>query len=405
MKLGLISCALFVLAACGTSGDSPAPVAESDAPPPGASSSTSNDAPPATTAPAPTPAPAADPTLHIKFLGVQGFLVEYGNDAVLSAPLYTRPSMIEVTAGFVESDANGVDAHLTKSDLKNVRAVIAGHAHYDHLLDAPVVLDRASGATLYSNISARNILAAFAPDRAAKCAGASAPPFTIARSRVVAMDDPAASVVDYTNCPTKKPEGAPTDGKWVSVPNSNVRVLAVCSEHPAQIGPYHYGEGDVTEEKCTAPDRMDDWKEGLTLAFLVDFLDPTTKQPVFRFFYQDAPSNGAIGHVPASFLAAKRVDAALLCIGSSNNVANEPAGDIDAIGARYVIGGHWEDFFRSADDPPQPITFLDVGGWAKTARDAVAKTAPEPKDLMRNGQNSMTRALAADPNDTFEIAR
>ncbi len=85
---------------------------------------------------------------------------------------------------------------LPASALANVRAVIARHAHYDHLLDVPAVMSLAPNAKLYSNVSARNLLAAFAPDRAPKCRGTPAAANPIARTRVVAVDDPAASTVD-----------------------------------------------------------------------------------------------------------------------------------------------------------------------------------------------------------------
>src|SRR5207244_4128650 len=100
-------------------------------------------------------------------------------------------------------------------------------------------------------------LDAYAPDRPATCSSTAPQTFTIDRARVVALDDPAASVVDYTNCPDKRPAGAPLAGSWVRVPGSHVRVYAVCSEHPDQIGPIHFAPGDVDTDQCTPPTRAD----------------------------------------------------------------------------------------------------------------------------------------------------
>lgn len=412
MKVGLIALSTLVVAfhvgACGGSGDagtapatgSPSGDAASSTSPttePGASSSPSSTAG--------TTPPPAEPTLQVKFLGVGGFMLEYGGDAVLTAPLYTRPTMFEVTTGFVDADPNAVDTHLPAASLANLRAVLAGHAHYDHLLDVPIVLDRAPAATLYANRSARNLLASFAPDRAAKCTGKSAPAIKIARSRVVALDDAANSVVDYRACPQLKPEGAPLEGKWVSVPSSHVRVLAICSTHPDQVGPYHYGEGHVDEEQCSPPQRMEAWKEGNTLSYLVDFLDPKTNEPTYRVYYQDAPTDVPTGLPPAAVLAGKRVDLALLCVGSSNSTQDAPAPTVNALTPRYVVGGHWEDFFKGADETPSPIAFLDVPEWAKRARTALSLGAAEPKELVRNGKSTTTRAIVADPKDVLEIPR
>ncbi|MEA2752361.1 MAG: hypothetical protein QOI41_6504, partial [Myxococcales bacterium] len=371
----------LALAACGSDA-APAPVVAAPAAPPPAASTVAP--PPATGCEStaagcnepPVVAPLPPPPLRVRFLGVDGFLIEAGDDAVLSAPLFTRPSMIAASTGIpTTSDAALVASRLPASALANVRAVIAGHAHYDHLLDVPAVMGLAPNATLYSNVSARNVLAAFAPDRAPKCAGTTPPASTIARTRVFAVDDPAASTVDYTNCPEKRPAGAPLQGTWVKVPGAHVRLLAVCSDHPDQIGPVHYGAGDVTDEQCTPPTNMNEWREGHTVAYVVDFLDPKTDAPIYRVFYQDAPAASPVGHVPAAFLAEKRVDLALMCVGTYDHVDDaSPALALAALSPRFALGGHWEDFFGSLDAQPQPIPFLDVAGWATKA---VAALPPE----------------------------
>jgi hypothetical protein len=404
---------LLALVACGSDA-APTPVVAPPLAAPAPASST--PAPPAATgceasgaaagcsAP-PDVAPAAVvPPLRIRFLGVDGFLVEAGDDAVLSAPLFTRPSMIAASTGIpTTSDAALVASRLPASALANVRAVIAGHAHYDHLLDVPAVMALAPNASLYSNVSARNVLAAFAPDRAAKCTGTPAAANPIARARVVAVDDPAASTVDYTNCPEKRPSGAPLQGTWVKVPGAHVRLLAVCSDHPDQIGPVHYGAGDVTDEQCTPPTNMNEWREGRTVAYVVDFLDPKTDAPRYRVFYQDAPAGSPVGHVPAAFLAEKRVDVALMCVGTYDHVDDaSPALALTALGPRYALGGHWEDFFGSLDAPPQPIPFLDVAAWTTKAIAALPPEA-DAMPMLQNGKPVADRAALPQPGDTFEL--
>lgn len=107
-----------------------------------------------------------------------------------------------------------------------------------------------------------------------------------------------------------------------------------------------YGAGDVTEEQCTPPANMNEWREGRTAAYVVDFLDPKTDVPLYRVFYQDAPSGSPVGHVPAALLADKRVDVALMCVGTYDHVDDAtPALALTALAPRYALGGHWEDFF------------------------------------------------------------
>ena len=101
--------------------------------------------------------------LEIRSLGVQGFVLRHGHETVITAPLFTRQSAFEVTMNLpLSSDTTAVDAGLAGIAFDDVRAVVSGHAHYDHLLDVPRVLEKAPHATAYTNASGRHILAALA---------------------------------------------------------------------------------------------------------------------------------------------------------------------------------------------------------------------------------------------------
>jgi hypothetical protein len=304
-----------------------------------------------------------------------------------------------VTAGSIASDPAAVQRGLPPGSLDGLRAVVSGHAHYDHLLDAPEILRAAPVATLYGNLSARRLLAALAADRAPRCTRP--PPFVIDRARVVALDDPAASRVDYRPCPGQRPDGAPLAGAWVRVPRSRVRLYAICSAHPDQIGPYHFGPGDVTDEQCDLPRSAGAWREGRTLALLIDFLDQNDR-PRYRVYYQDAPTTLPVGLPPADVLAEKRVDLALLCVGTHERVVDAPAATLVTLGARFALGGHWEDFFRPVDEAPRPLPLLDPAAWTAKAQ-AALPVADEPATWRRAGQPLLDRAALPQPGDTFVI--
>ena len=396
--------ALLALVACAADDATPesAPVASNPPATPSRGEGTSPSSDGESSAPAPFPT-ADQPVLKVRFLGVQGFVVEVGNDALLTAPLFTRPNGFSVTTGLpVTADPSLVAKNLPSSTLTNIRAILSGHAHYDHLLDTPNVMARAPNATLFSNRSARNLLAAYAPDRSAKCAGNAAPADTILRTRVVAVDDDLASVLDWNNCLDNKPASAPTDGKWLPVPGATLRVLAVCSEHQAQIGPVHFGEGDVVEEQCAPPKNMKEWKEGVTVGFLVDFLEPKTKTPVFRVYYEDSPAGATKGQVPARFLAERRIDLAIACVGSYGAVAGAPGNTLSSMNPRFALGGHWEDFLVAADQPPKPLPFLDPADWDAKAKAAMPPSG-EAKRMLQNGTTLAERVVRPMPGDTFEI--
>jgi hypothetical protein len=271
--------------------------------------------------------------------------------------------MTDVVVGEIASDPAEIDRFLPDDAVADVRALLVGHAHYDHLLDVPHVWGKTAGAQVYGNVATRRLLAAFAPDRVDRCSEPLAPDApTIPREHVIALNDPAADVVDYRGCPGQDKcfsARGPTPGEWVYVPDSNIRLLALCNSHPSQFGPVHFGDGCVEDDACVPPPSAIGWREGETLAFLIDFLDDDG-EPAYRVYYQDAPADAPVGHVPAELLADKRIDVALLCVGTYDQVEDHPGEIVGALDPRFAIGGHWEDFFRPQDEPLRSIPFLDV---------------------------------------------
>jgi len=356
--------------------------------------------PDATTSPSPDAPSTIDRTpVEVDALGVQGFMLRRGHDVVLTAPLFTRQSAIDVTFNVpLVSDTAAIDAKLAGEPLADLRAIVTGHAHYDHFMDVPHVLERAPQAAVYTNLTGRHMLAALAPDRPT-CTNAPQSP-SIARDRVVALDDALASYVDYTNCPDQRPWGAPLEGQWLYVPNSNVRIMAFCSSHPAQIGPYHFGAGSIDQDQCTLPVAASGWLEGQTLALVIDFLDDH-REPVFRVFYQDAPTNPPIGHVTPPVLAGKAVDLALLCVGSADAVEDHPTNILANITPRFALSGHWEDFFQPLDSAPQPIPLLDVATYVQRAEAALPGSPDAP--FVVDGAAATSRHVLVQPDSRFVV--
>lgn len=362
-----------------------------------------DDTPPPIDAAVPTPdaPPIERLPVEIQFLGVQGWVVRHGDESFMAAPLFTRASVFDLSFGNpVVSDAAAIDAGLAGVELGTVKAIVSGHAHFDHLMDTPRILaDYAPDAVLYANLSARHLLAALAPDRDPSCTSPAAMP-PLDRDRVVAFDDPLASAVDYTNCPDLAPPGVPLEGHWVRVPNSHIRIFPICSVHPDQFLFIHFGPGTVTEDQCDVPPAAGDWLEGQTLAYLIDFLD-ANDEPEFRVFYQDAPTDQPIGFPPAAALADKSVDVALLCVGSTNHVTDHPQNILAALQPRFALSGHWEDFFSAPTDPPTPLPFLDLAGYDDRA--STAMTGTEDPPLVVDGAPSTARTIRPDPFTTFVV--
>ena len=303
-------------------------------------------------------APAEIPALEVRFLAVGGFHFQVGPDALITAPLYTNPDLWNTLTQPVASDPEVISRFL--GDVSDARAVLVGHAHYDHLLDVPYVRNQTDDATVYGNETVANILAAFAPDPEPECTDREDPgaEFYVPPDRVVNVD----AFVDYRNCGDVLPcsgftVGSP--GEWIPVEGTHARIKAICSSHPDQFWIIHFGQGCIDDPQCSPPSLAQDWLEGTTLAWLVDFLD-TAGNPVFRVYYQDAPTDPPVGLPSADELAEKGVDLAILNAGNYDAVEDAPGGTIRWLQPRYVIMGHWEDFFTTLDQPLQPLPFMDL---------------------------------------------
>jgi len=84
------------------------------------------------------PTPSAFPSqygIRIRWLGTAGFVIESGTTTLLIDPFLTRPSLPRLFAVPLVPDELAVRARVPE----RVDAVLCGHSHFDHLLDAPLI--------------------------------------------------------------------------------------------------------------------------------------------------------------------------------------------------------------------------------------------------------------------------
>jgi hypothetical protein len=344
--------------------------------------------------------------LEVRFLGVAGFSLAFGGDRVLTAPLYTNPSMPDVLAGTIRSEPDIIDRFFDPT-LYDAKAILVGHAHYDHLLDVPYVWSKTAGATIYGNLSVKHILSALSSTHAPSCSTSSVASDepVIPDEAVVAIDAPGNDRVDYRLCATPQSscpganDGRP--GEWIAVPGSHVRIHALCSSHPAQFIGVHFANGCIDSDLCQLPPHAIDWREGGTIAYLIDFLDHETGRPVFRAYFQDAPTSAPVGNVHPDLLAEKAVDVALLCVGNFDQVRDQPGEIIAAMKPRFVIGGHWESFFKIQSEPLTDIPFLPVDTFVTRMNEAMPPSAST--EAIVNGHYDHRRAWLPNPGWTFSL--
>jgi hypothetical protein len=300
-------------------------------------------------------------TVLVRFLGVGGFIIQRGDDIVMTAPFYTNPPEgFLLGASQVHPNKTLIDKLLPKRWAGDAAAILVGHTHYDHFMDVPYIAKSiATHAVLYGSLNMKQL--------------AMAPPYQVEEQRIVVVSNVAGQDrVDYRKCPVKPGEAChhgPGSGDWISV-NARVRIRALCSRHAAP----RLWTGCLPSVP-PEPTRVGDWKLGDTYAYLVDFLD-ATGTPVFRVYYQDSATSPTYGFVPEDLVTDKAVDVALFCAAGFDWVQDNPARIMTNTKPRYVIYGHWESFFKPQTSRPlETLAYFDYSDLV-ARMDNLAQPAP-----------------------------
>ena len=224
--------------------------------------------------------------VEITYLGIGGWVIRRGDVVLLTAPLFSDPSLLRTGLDEVAPDTARIDGMLDTLgvDLGDVSAILSGHGHYDHLVDVPFVITRhAPGARFLLNRTSAHQIAAWGLE-----------------DRLVVVDDSAGD--------------ARTAGRWIQV-GDGLRVMPLHSAHAPQFAGnllFHgRGDRDMARRSRTAAE----WLDGESFAYLVDFLEGG--RVVFRLYYQDAVAEAPAGFVADSLLwpegpDRRRVDVAIL---------------------------------------------------------------------------------------------
>jgi L-ascorbate metabolism protein UlaG (beta-lactamase superfamily) len=92
--------------------------------------------------------------LELEWLGTAGFRLAYEGVHVLIDPYVTRPNLLRVLARQpLRPDTDRIATTIAKAD-----AILMGHTHFDHALDAPAIAHR-SGAKVYGSSSSTRLMA------------------------------------------------------------------------------------------------------------------------------------------------------------------------------------------------------------------------------------------------------
>lgn len=251
-----------------------------------------------------------DSTVTIRYLGTAGFVITAGQHTVVLDPFVSRPGPLASLRPLVP------DADLISRVIPRADDVVIGHAHHDHVLDAPE-LCRQTGARFIGAPSACNV---------ARAAGL-----------------PDSQLVE-------------TLGREdISSGPGIVRGL------PSLHGRVYFGRIPLPGTIDTPPPwppRIWHLRHGLVLNWLIDMGG-------VRVVHVDSAD-----FIDQEIAAVGRADIACLCAIGRQYRPGFVRKAIELLRPRYVMACHWDMFLTPYDAPPRLLPGVDLPGFMNEVRAA-----------------------------------
>lgn len=265
----------------------------------------------------------------LQFIGAGGFYLVLPQGGVLVDPFYSNPGMLSVTSlRSLSPDTETIDRYLPP--LGDVKALLVGHAHYDHALDIPYIATKLPPDTrIYGNSTLKNALAA-----------------AITSDQFINVE-PAMSI-----------DG--NGGQWLEI-SRHLRVFPIKSNHAPQLGSWLLAAGNIEQPQRQLPKDVIDWRSGENVSYLLDVLDDSGAS-IYRVFIQTSASSHPNGLPPESILNdGKAVDMAVLCAASYQKMKRYPEYLLEHMTPQKVVLVHWEKFWTPYEPGlATPLPGLDI---------------------------------------------
>lgn len=315
----------------------------------------------------------------IEYLGVGGWLIHWKGEGVLMAPSFSNPGLLGIKGVpplRVASDPRKITTHMPEA--KQVKMLLVGHAHYDHLLDVAYVVNNfAPRATVYGSETVGYLL------------HPAVPPITVivpSQAQVTRHNNPAYHGTWFYSSGEQVTDGADLGSADKSPPKGKVRAMPLESMHAPHLLGINLIPGAYDQNLDKTPGSIFAWKNGkMVLAWVIDLLDEQGK-PVYRIHYQDSAADPPWGFPPV-IADSKNVDVEILCGASWDEVSDYPAALLRVTRPRLVLVGHWENFFANdLSKPPRTIPLQEYAGLL-TQLHGYPHVFPEPLSEVRLPQS------------------
>jgi len=245
-------------------------------------------------------------SVRVTFLGTTTLLFDDGETQIMTDGFFSRPSLLQIARGNLETDTKAVDAALKKAGVDRLKALFVAHSHYDHAFDAATVAKKTK-ARLYGSASTLNI------------------------GRGGGLADEQMTLFE--------------PGKDVTIGRFTVTVLK--SKHSPPIKGINDDLGQTIDKPLKQPASARDYKEGGSFDFLIKHgTGSILVSPSSNYV------EGALDKI--------RTDVVFLGTGSLGKQTREFQNayydqTIGKVRPRLVIPIHWDNFFRPLDDHLEPL--------------------------------------------------
>jgi len=264
--------------------------------------------------------------LTVHFASVCCAIVEGFGTAFLCDPFFTHIPLRQVALGHSVPDPDAVTPFVPM--LRDVQAVVVGHSHYDHVMAIPTVDPHLPDDAAY--LGSQTLAHTFAASDL--------------QHPLVPLNDQL-TTIDRMGTP------------WLH-PSGRLRVWPILSGHPAQWAFFHLYRRQLHTPRTRPPVRAHHYQEGLTLAFLVDFM--VDGKVAARVYVQSSSTGHPAGFFPAELLEERGVDLALMSMDVANREMESGDSVLHLVQPRHVVFTHYEDFFRPKTEAPREIVKVNL---------------------------------------------
>lgn len=279
--------------------------------------------------------------VEVRYLGSGGVFIQWQGDAILIGPSFSNHHILRAGFWRGRDETQRVTEAVKRFDHQNVRAILAGHSHYDHIGDFPIVAGDAliPNVPVYLNASGVNILAK--------------EPALQGRLRTIRPYEP----VTITK---------------------HIVVRAIRSGHAPQFCsrdgfPCRYAFGEIDQPWTTpiARRKLRAMHGGQPYAFDIELLDANGARR-YRIYYNDSSAGSPLGQTTGDF------DLAILTMAQWRFVRDYPHDLLQTLRPRHVLASHWDNFFSKGGENSKFVFRLGAPGFLRVVEQYVEKADAGP---------------------------